>query len=307
MSTNPPSSPNKKPFGVSHTKMATFRRCLQQYHWKYINGFFPPSSIGQARGTAGHAALASWHVNYDADLALDTAWATWEANAGTQGSDWDLLDASLRRYFDWSLNNKDDFKIIQAEQEFQIEFEVPAYTVTHNRGKIDAHTSTHSSFILTGFIDGIVEEKGQLWLLENKFYKKMDNTPLDLDAQVSMYMLASTLLGYDVHGVIYNIVRVADTKVAVTEPVVRRRLHRNTEGLRRIQDEMVAQVGRMISYHQEEGPTYRSPTKDCHWDCPFYSACLLMTDDGNPPTQQLISLSQIRSKNAEEETNITAD
>jgi hypothetical protein len=287
-----------KAFQISHTKLATFRRCLQQYHWKYIDGYYPPSTIGQARGTAGHAALAVWHREYAVDASLDAAWKVWELNLGTAGDDWQLLEASLTRYFDWSLNNHDNFKILQSEQEFQIEFEVPHYTLPgKEKGKITEHTSV----VLTGFIDGIVEEKGQIWLLENKFYKRMDRNPLDLDPQVSMYLLAANLLGYPAQGVIYNIIRVADTKIALTEPVVRRRLHRNLQGLDHIQEEMLLQVDRMIEY-QKGGVPYRTPTKDCHWDCPFYSACILLTDDGLSPTNQLISITNIRSENADQET-----
>jgi hypothetical protein len=285
-----------KPFQVSHSKLQVFRRCLQQYHWKYIEGYYPPSTSGQARGTAGHAALAIWHAEYDREKALDGAWEVWETNAQKPGPDWDLLEVSLVRYFDWSEQNRDNFKIIKSEQEFQIEFEVPHYTLTRKEFNKPGETwnSDHDSIVLVGFIDGIVEDRGQLWLLENKFYKRMDNSPLDLDPQVSIYLLAANLLGYPVQGVIYNIVRVADTKIAVTEPVVRRRLHRSLEGLDHIQEEIMRQVDRMIAY-QQGGIPYRNPTKDCHWDCPFYSACLLLTDDGQPPTNQLISISQTRS------------
>jgi hypothetical protein len=289
-----------KPFSVSHTKLSGFRRCLQAYHWKYIDGFYPPSSSGQARGTAGHAALAVWHTDYDAQKALNTAWEAWEANGQSQGPDWDILEASLDRYFQWSLQQQDTFKVLVAEQEFNIEFEMDKPYWLPSK-KEPGKRSEARTFILNGFIDGIVEDHGYLWLLENKFYKRMDNGPLDLDPQVSIYLLAALLVGFEerfgkkLQGVIYNIVRVADGKKAVEEPAVRRKLSRNAEGLSRIQEEIFQQVQRMIAYHQKGGDPYRNPTKDCHWDCSFYNACLLYQDDGNYPKDQLIRLSQTRS------------
>lgn len=313
MPTNQPKPDHKpKPFSFSHTKLATFRRCLQLYHWKYIEGYYPPPSSGQARGTAGHAALAEWHRSYDKKKALDAAWEAWELELGVANEEWELLETTLNRYMDWSVQSGDTFKVIQSEQEFDIEFEVDPYQLTHGKG-LDKYTQQHQVVRLNGFIDGIVEDHGYMWLLENKFYKRMDNSPLDLDPQVSIYMLAALLVGLEaqfgmkLQGVIYNIVRVANTKVAVVEPAQRRKLYRNQEGLMHIQDEILLQIEHMIQY-QKGGRPYRSQTKDCHWDCPFYSACLLYTDDGQYPKDTLISLSQTRSsQNGQEESTKSSD
>jgi hypothetical protein len=265
-----------KTFKVSHSKMATFRRCLQQYQWKYIEKFYPPSNIGQTRGTAGHSALASWHVHYDATLATEAAWNSW-SNAGFgDGEDWQQLYQVLLRYYEWSKAN-DTFVLKVAEQEFNIEYEVAGRPMIFN-----------------GFIDGIIEEKNQLWILENKFLKKMDNSSSIMDAQVSLYMLAAHLLDYNVQGVIYNKVRVGDTKVAITEPVVRTRMYRNSAGLSKVQDEMLIQVSRMMDY-EKGGVPYRNPTKDCSWDCAFHQACVSMSDDGQTPIQILETITNLRS------------
>jgi hypothetical protein len=266
-----------KSYHVSHSKMAAFRRCKQQYAWKYIDHYFPPSSMGQARGTAGHAALGVWHVDYDQAKAMEAAWQNWQ-NAGYQNNeDWQQLETALSRYFVWSLAN-DTFKLKIAEQEFNIEYDLNGET-----------------FVFNGFIDGVVEEKGQTWLLENKFYKRMDNNDNSMDMQVSLYLLAAHLLGYEANGVIYNKVRVGDTKIAATEPVVRTRLYRNPQGLERIQNEMLIQVADMIKFEKEGGVPYRNPTKDCSWDCAFFQACLSMTDDGQDPTDILKTITNLRS------------
>ena len=262
-----------KPFGISYSKLATFRRCLQQYHWKYIDKNFTRASIGQSRGSAGHAALAEWYENHNAASALDAAWKFWEDQGLEQNEDWIVIEECLKRYFDWSVEN-DSFELLASEQKFEIFYK-------------------DLNVILTGYIDGIIKEDGQVWLLENKFYKAAQSSNLELDAQATMYLLAASLLGKNVSGVVYNIVRVADTKIAKKEPAIRKRLYRNPEGLARVQEEVVAQVKAMLRYEQE-GVPYRSPTKDCHWDCSFYGACLSMQDDGQEPTEMLSKLCYIR-------------
>lgn len=72
--------------------------------------------MGQIRGSAGHAALANWHVNYKVDLALTAAWKHWYGENLQQNADWQLLEDSLLRYFEWSINN-DTFKILHSEYE----------------------------------------------------------------------------------------------------------------------------------------------------------------------------------------------
>jgi len=267
-----------KPFGVSYSKMSSFRRCKRRFHWQYMDKYYPPSTIGQVRGSAGHAALAVWHVEYNADKAMQAAWNKWAMEGQADGEEWLLLENSLNRYFVWSAEH-DTFKLLEAEKKFDILYRVGDREV-----------------ILTGFIDGVVKEDKRLWLLENKFYKRLDNSGLDMDAQVSTYLLAAHTLYPTVEGVIYNMVRVADTKIAVTEPVVRKRIYRNPAGLQKLEEEMLSQIKEMLVY-QKGGEPYCNATKDCHWDCSFYSACLSMLDDGQEPKQILQALTQIRSIN----------
>lgn len=258
---------NDQIFQISHTKLGTFRRCKQQYHWKYINKYYPKSSEGQVRGSAGHAGLAEWHRSYDAAKAMDAAWNKWAAEGWSEGEAWQLTEETLLRYFAWSEQN-DTFTIIQSEQKFSFVFAEPDVK-------------------LIGFIDGIVKaEDGRMWLLENKFNKKVSTGGLDIDSQSTMYLLAAKLLNQPAVGVLYNIIRVG-TKIALKEPVVRKSLYRNPNGLDYALQEILQQAREMIKYHEEGGEPYRNPTRDCSWDCPFYTACLNLLEDGIEPTQQL--------------------
>ena len=261
-------------FNISHTKLSTFRRCRQQYHWKYKLKFYPPASMGQARGSAGHAALASWHVEYDAQKAMQAAWDQWDDSGYGEGDDWGLLERALLRYFPWSQEN-DSFKIITAEYKFEIEYET-------------------LPILFLGFIDGVVTEADRIWLLENKFNKRVSTKNLELDAQATLYLLAIQNLGKTVDGVIYNIIRIGDTKVAEKEPAVRVRLHRNKAGLSYVQHEVLRQAEEMLKYEREGGQPYRNPTRDCSWDCSYYQACLSMQDDGIEPLEILESIANTR-------------
>lgn len=259
---------------LSYTSLSTYRRCRQQYYWKYVTGYETRSSTGQQRGTAGHAALGVWHREYNRKLAMEAAWHSWTEAGHEDGDDWEQLAAALARYFIYSKQN-DDFKLVEAEKEFKIEYTVPW---------------RDTPIYLIGYIDGIVLDHKQHWVLENKFWKRVEKERLvDSDPQVSMYMLACSIMGYSVYGTLYNIIRVG-TKIAETEPVIRRRLHRNPAGLPRLEAEMLAQAQEMETFHLNRGPVYRNFTKDCSWDCPFYGPCTSMLDDGLEPTEQLAHL-----------------
>jgi hypothetical protein len=270
-----------KPFGISHSKMGDFRRCRQRYHWKYISHYYPKSAMGQSRGTAGHAALAVWHSDYDPQKAMNAAWEKWSLDGYKQDEDWQLLEDALNRYFVWSKAN-DTFKMVEPEYKFEIEYEDPLIT-------------------FVGYIDGIVEEQGKLWLLENKFWKRVDITNIEMDMQATLYLLAAGIMGKEVNGVIYNIVRIGDLKphktdpIFVTEPVVRKLLHRNLAGLVHVQQEVLRQAEEMIAY-QKGGTPYRNPTKDCTWDCSFYAPCMSMLDDGYESQQLLESVCLIKKE-----------
>jgi hypothetical protein len=136
--------------------------------------------------------------------------------------------------------------------------------------------------ILNGFIDGILTLNGRNWLLENKFMKQASIKHVDLDAQVSIYMLAAYALGYNPVGTLYNVVRMSDGPTAEKEPVLRAYVYRNAEGLRTIQKEILEQMEEMEEFHQGKLRVFRNPTKDCSWDCQFYKVCLDMNDCGSP-------------------------
>ena len=250
----------------SHSSMSTWRRCRMRYKWSYIDNYAPPSGIGQLRGSAGHAALGEWYGNgQDDDAAIQAAAdlytiAESERNQSL-GDDWDLLDMILRRYFDWARANDNFQEIISIEQKFEIKI---------------------GGIPVIGYIDGVVRShNGSIWLLEHKFNKQVSVSHIDLDPQMSLYLLASYSLGIDVKGILYNVIRVAEKGKASVNPVERRMVYRNIEGLQFIEKETYLQLEEMVKFHAEGGIVYRNPTRDCSWDCSFYNVCASLNDNGD--------------------------
>lgn len=252
------------PSRFSHSSLATWRRCRYRYYLSYIKNYQSPAGIGQIRGTIGHACLAEWYItNGDDEKALKKASdlaTNMELELGIDlSNDWDEMLLVYNRYFNWARAN-DNFETIAVEQEYEIDID---------------------GIKLMGFIDGIVNLRGNTWILEHKFNKRVETTHLALDMQVSIYMLAAQKLGYNPSGCMYNIIRMGDKGLAVTEPVLRKLVYRNIEGLQVIEYELGNQMRELKKFNEEGNlDIYRNPTKDCHWDCSFYSVCLSLNDSG---------------------------
>lgn len=259
---------------LSHTSTSSFRRCRMQYKWKYLLNYAPPASPPLIKGSCGHAAMGAGYMalaekkDFDTvvDLSLKAAsakLAEFEEEADNEMTDiWDDMSIIVPRYFEWAAEN-DDF--IAHEIEYKFLFEI-------------------DDFDVIGYFDGIVERSnGTLWLLEHKFTKQVRIKHLEIDPQVSLYMLAARAEGFDIRGVLYNVVRTTIGGKAQTEPVARLPVFRNNEGLEQIAVEAIYQMREMRAFHESNGENaYRTPTQDCSWDCGFFNACLAMNDDGDP-------------------------
>jgi hypothetical protein len=84
---------------------------------------------------------------------------------------------------------------------------------------------------------------------------------------------------------LYNIIRIGDGPTAKREPVVRRQVYRNDEGLSYKYYELLSQMKEMHIFAQKGGEIYRNETKDCSWDCHLYDVCLTLTDVGEADSQ----------------------
>lgn len=253
---------------VSHSMLATFRRCPYKFRLSYLDDYQTSSSLGLHRGSAGHAAMEYYYDDRENVTEQAMVEYAWEHYAGRVNADhdlqmdpseFDLLEAALRRYYPWAQAN-DKFKVLETEKHFEIEL---------------------GPYTLQGYIDGVVEEAGQVWILEHKFLKQVSTKHLPLDPQVSIYMLGALQLGLEPAGVMYNMVRMSSGPTAQREPVKRVRVYRNPEGLITFAQDLVAQADHINMMIDEDLTFFRNPTKDCTWDCPFNNVCLDITDSGS--------------------------
>lgn len=248
----------------SHTSTSTYRRCKYKYKLLYVDNYQPPPGKGQRRGLVGHAALAEFYRTYDPAKALQVAkdelFNLEQQYQEDYESDWEILSVVLPRYFNWANDNDKFDKTLAVETKFEL--------------NVVGHP-------LIGYIDGIVQRQGANWLLEHKFMQQASTQHVDLDPQVSIYMLAAYKLGYNPRGTMYNIIRMAEGGIAEREPVLRSYVYRNIEGIDLIEYELGRQLEDMQKFHEGGVPIYRNPTKDCHWDCPFYNVCLSINDCGS--------------------------
>jgi hypothetical protein len=233
----------------------------------------PPEGTGRARGSAGHAGLAVWYKNGcddDADdmslkAVSDSITEFERVHEVDLEKEWELMKIIMPRYFDWARANDDFVEIMAVEQEFHM--------------KIGRHK-------VQGYIDAVVRTRvGTVWLMEHKFNKQVNTRGIDLDPQMSMYLLAARKLGIPATGVLYNVIRVAEGGIAKTSPVERKQVFRNPEGLKLIELELEIQMDEMAELHAKTSNApkiYRNQTGNCTWDCSFYNACLSMNYDGNP-------------------------
>lgn len=255
---------------LSNSSMSAWRRCRLQFYLKYVGNYLSPSSKAQRRGGCFHAGVAEWYTSGKEEASIDAAFQKLQEhqteNDRDYSDEWELIEYVLRRYIAWSWDN-DDFSIVTVNGKPAIELRVDV-----NLG----------GFPVMGIIDGIVEYKGKNWILEHKLVDQVRTQTVDLDWQVSLYMLMAHKLGFNPAGVFYNVVRATKGGIAEKQPVVRMPTYRNVEGLAVIEQEVISQAEEIHKFLAEGGKVYRNATRDCSWDCGFFTACLSINDNGDP-------------------------
>ena len=252
----------------SHSSMETYRRCRQKFYWTYVKNYKPDPSMGMIKGSIGHSALAVWYRTYDSDQALQAAsdkLFEYERSSNMELSElWDETEPILSRYMDWSRKHDDFGKVHEGMIEKKFEIKIGTYDVI-------------------GYIDAIVEmSNGLQWILEHKFWSRVERNHLDLDPQVSLYLMAARKEGYQPQGVLYNIIKMSTSEASSHQPVIRIPLFRNAEGSRYIERELELQLNEQSKFLEGYGAVYRTPMKSCPYDCGFFSACLDLNTEGTP-------------------------
>ncbi len=330
---------------VTYSELRSRRRCAYRGHLEYDELLTPRRrKAGFREGTIADAGMNALYLHlrdtggYDIDAMVNAMAAEKKREderlrtAGLFDEEWQeiedrwLLLLSLAvEYVAYARANDPFERIITC----QLAGQVPVLTG-------EGRASTRYDFRFK--LDGLVVIGGQLWLLENKWWKNWDRNnlkALQMDEQSGMYLwgfreaaqrhrLPRTIQGaVDTYGlpvgVYYNIVRKKlpvvpalnkdgtttkrkdiDTTYDVflsaledrdqdpadyAEILDILREKGNTfyyrEAIYRNETEL-ADIGRRIYFatrYVADGFTFKSPAKECTWDCPFWSLCLEWSDE----------------------------
>lgn len=220
---------------ISASSLRCFRACPRLYQYKYVMGYRPTVQAESLRiGSLLHKGLEGWWLaakdGVDVDLRLTAAEQAIRQNSN---DDYDIarVNALMAGYhYRWS---GVAMTVIGVEVEYMVDLQNPATGAS-------SRTFRHA-----GKIDAIAEINGERWVIEHKssssditagsFYWQQ----LRLDNQVSQYILAANLMGQDVVGCIYDVVKKPGLRPGKATPVESRRYTKNgkLDARQRLEDE----------------------------------------------------------------------
>lgn len=199
---------------LNSTRLKTYRACPRQHYLAFVAGYAPRAPAAALEfGTGMHAALAEWWTAGAAtrfDAALAALPATWDPFVRARAT------AMLIGYDAfWSLEG---YEALAVEQSFRLPLVNPE----------TGHPSR--TWVLGGTVDGIVRgPDGRVWVLEHKTTSE-DASPgspyrrrLAMDGQVSQYVEGAQALGFDVAGVIYDVLVKPDLRPLQPTPPDKRK------------------------------------------------------------------------------------
>lgn len=185
---------------LTTSRMKSFRACARQHHYAYVLGRRPRVEANALSfGTAIHHALeAWWRASRRGESVLGDAVAALPAT----------LDPFARARAEAMLAGYDvawsdlGFEALEIEREFKLPL-------------INPDTGARSrTWELAGKVDVIARgPDGRVWVIEHKTSSEdisggsSYRSRLALDGQVSQYVEGANALGYDVAGVIYDVLR----------------------------------------------------------------------------------------------------
>ncbi len=190
----------------SATKLRAFHACPRRFRYRYVDGMGEAPSDAQRYGTAVHKALEAWLIwHHEGSEARLTA-----AFAAIQLTDpWEAARArSIVLGYECRWGGV-EWRVLAVEVSFAYE--------------LDGH-------VIQGQIDAIIEHIPDLrrYVVEHKNDSR-DIGPggpnwerLTIDVQVSIYVDGATMLGYQIDGVIYDVLGKPKHKPQLATPVDKR-------------------------------------------------------------------------------------
>lgn len=236
---------------LSPTRIQTFQRCKQRYHWTYDAGERQVAGDVEAlvRGAVYHEGMAAYFRGGAWDQIASAMWM--EMSGGNallseeQLEEFFLACQVLRAYI---AQDRDHWIAEEAEQWKEGEWETEEGRVVRLIGKWDL----------------VVLSRGKRWIVDHKFSKNTSNGKVyEYSLQAGMYLLQAKLLEEDIAGVIFNLVNYKTGKI---QKKVEVRTDAFLENLRKELENIAEEI-------ENYKPT-RTLTSSCPWDCPFAVKCL---------------------------------
>jgi len=237
----------------SHSSTAAFRRCLERFYQLYVKekgSVTQEKGMGQRLGSAGHLAFKAFYSGYPSHIALDWAYEELAPSNQVEENAWKSLEETLVYY--WTHTLTDRWAVLEVEKEVRI-------------GRY------------MGILDLVVKDSsGRVMIVDHKFQKSTSVHHLEIDPQISFYLLLARELGIGAEGLLYNIIPMGKLQA---HPV-RKYCTRSQVFLDNFKKDLDSQIERMDIFQAVPISPYRNWTADCPWDCSIYAMCKKGMEDG---------------------------
>lgn len=192
----------------SASRLKVLRECLRKHYYQYRLGIRMPATFAMAFGTIGHSALEAYFLAWrDGRDRLADAFAV-------------IGDSSLSRFDQAKLRalvlayderwGDEPWDILGVEIEFRYKL---------------------GDFTIAGKIDALIRDQrdGRIYVLEHKttaldaslgsaYWEK-----LSIDTQVSIYVDGATMLGYEIAGCVYDVIKRPQHEQKLATPIESRK------------------------------------------------------------------------------------
>lgn len=243
---------------VSHSKLATFRRCPLRYQIFYESDQLPEEirlvqkrpSEAQMIGTVLHKSLPGIYLaKRSLTEIIEQAIVDLTEDDSERVSLFEKCYPIAEAYAEQAI--VDEWEVVDVEREFRV-------SVLYGGQEFQLH----------GFVDLIIRKANQYWMVENKFVKIVPTVANNLP-QVGIYLTVKDHIGFphEISGLIFNCV--------VKNPfkIIRTHITRvNSDLLLR---EIAEQINLMREIHNRNLMPYRNFVTDCQYDCEAFAICKL--------------------------------
>lgn len=217
---SPEQQPRRLPI-LSVTSANRYRSCPRSYYFANVLRRVPRRIEGARRfGTLFHLGLEEWWrrlvVRSLPEERLEASLRVMRTSPGVDPYDLAKAEVLLRGYE--TVWGGEELEVLGVEQEFEGDLRNPMTS------------GVSRTFRIGGRMDAIVRKPdGSVWVVEHKTSSEdIDpGTPyrmrLELDPQVSTYLLGARLLGYKPAGVMYDVIKKPEKKPLEATPVEQRK------------------------------------------------------------------------------------